>query len=45
MGILDKDRASVRIRTEVGVNNVAVIEVEDAIAMFKTIRLKVFRKG
>ena len=43
MRILDEDGTRVGIRTEVGVNNVAVIEVEDAIAMFKTIRLRVFR--
>ena len=45
MGILDKDRASVSIRTEVGVNNVAVVEVVNPITLFKTIRLKVFRNG
>ena len=43
--ILDEDRASVRIGTEVGVNNVAVVEVVNEIAFRKTIGLKVFRDG
>ena len=45
MRILNEGGTRVSIRTEVGVNNVAVVEVVNPITLFKTIRLKVFHNG
>ena len=44
MRILDEDGTRVRVRTEIGVNSGTVIEIEDAIAPFKTIALRSFCK-